>query len=97
MDIRGKVHNPENRKLAQELRRLCGRTNLLHFSDASRLQAPVRSNTTGNAIVESDLLSETVSDVWGLYDALPLLVFEIRSILCKGRREVADNHKCRLR
>ena len=61
MHIRGKVHNPENRELAQELCRLCERTELLHLPDASNLQVPVRSNKTGDLITKGTLLTETVN------------------------------------
>lgn len=61
MHIRGKVHNPENRELAQELCQLCERTELLHLPDASNLQVPVRSNKTGDLITRGTLLTETVN------------------------------------
>ena len=61
MHIRGKVHNPENLDLAQELCRLCERTELLHLPDASELQVPVRSNKTGDLITQGTLLTETVN------------------------------------
>lgn len=61
MHIRGKVHNPENRELAEELCRLCERTELLHLPDASKLQVPVRSNKTGDLITQGTLLTETVN------------------------------------
>ena len=61
MHIRGKVHNPENTDLAQELCQLCERTELLHFPNASELQVPVRSNKTGDLITQGTLLSETVN------------------------------------
>ncbi len=61
MHIRGKVHNPENRELAQELCRLCERSELLHLPDASNLQVPVRSNITGDLITQGTLLTETVN------------------------------------
>lgn len=61
MHIRGKVHNPENAELAQELCRLCDRTEILQLPQASKLQAPVRSNKTGNLITEGSLTHEIVS------------------------------------
>jgi len=61
MHIRGKVHNPENSELAQELCRLCERTELLHLPDAKNLQVPVRSNKNGNLITQGTLLTETVN------------------------------------
>ena len=61
MHIRGKVHNPENAELAQELCRLCDRTDILRLPHASKLQAPVRSNKTGGLITEGSLSHEIVS------------------------------------
>ena len=59
MHIRGKVHNPENLDLAQELCQLCERTDLLRLPD--ELQVPVRSNKTGDLIKKGTLLDETVN------------------------------------
>ena len=61
MHIRGKVHNPENHDLAEELCQLCERTELLHLPDATKLQVPVRSNKTGELITQGTLLTETVN------------------------------------
>ena len=61
MHIRGKVHNPENSELAQELCSLCDRTEILWLPDASALQAPVRSNKTGDLITEGSLTHEIVN------------------------------------
>ena len=61
MHIRGKVHNPENAELAQELCQLCDKTNVLRLPYASNLKAPVRSNKTGNLITEGSLTHEAVS------------------------------------
>ncbi|MCJ1282148.1 hypothetical protein MMC26_001471 [Xylographa opegraphella] len=61
MHIRGKVHNPENAELARELCQLCDKTELLRLPHASSLQAPVRSNKTGNLITEGSLTHEAVS------------------------------------
>ncbi len=61
MYIRGKVHNPENAELAQELCRLCDRTEILQLPQASNLQAPVRSNKTGDLITDGSLTHEIVS------------------------------------
>ena len=61
MHIRGKVHNPENSELAQELCQLCDRTNILRLPHASNLQAPVRSNKTGDLITEGSLTHEAVN------------------------------------
>ena len=61
MHIRGKVHNPENAELAQELCRLCDRTEILRLPHASKLQAAVRSNKTGELITKGSLSHEIVS------------------------------------
>ncbi|MCJ1436576.1 hypothetical protein MMC27_005956 [Xylographa pallens] len=61
MHIRGKVHNPENAELARELCQLCDKTDLLRLPQASNLQAPMRSNKTGNLITEGSLTHEAVS------------------------------------
>lgn len=61
MHIRGKVHNPENVELAQELCRLCDRTDLLRLPHASNLRTPVRSNKTGDLITKGSLTDEIVS------------------------------------
>jgi hypothetical protein len=52
IDIRGKVHNPENADLAAELTPLCRETDLLDLPGPESLQAPVRSNRTGDRITE---------------------------------------------
>ena len=61
MHIRGKVHNPENAELAQELCQLCDKMDILRLPHASNLQAPVRSNKTGNLITDGSLTHEAVS------------------------------------
>jgi len=61
MHIRGKVHNPENSELAQELCQLSDRTEILRLPHASNLQAPVRSNKTGDLIIGGSLTHETVN------------------------------------
>ena len=61
MFIRGKVHNPENAELAKELCRLCDSNEILRLPHASKLQAPVRSNKTGDLITEGSLTQEAVS------------------------------------
>lgn len=59
MDIRGKVHNPENKSLAAELCRLCHDIPCLKLPDASKLQVPVRSNISGERL-RSGLLTEEI-------------------------------------
>ena len=61
MHIRGKVHNPENAELAQELCQLCDRNEILQLPNASDLQAPVRSNKTGEQLTRGSLTHEIVS------------------------------------
>ena len=61
MHIRGRVHNPENFALAQELCQLCDRTKILQLPNASNLQAPVGSNKTGDLIKEESLTQELVT------------------------------------
>ncbi|KAI0123144.1 hypothetical protein BJ170DRAFT_703922 [Xylariales sp. AK1849] len=58
MDIRGKVHNPENQDLAVGLCNLCDETLCLQLPDASKLQAPVRSNISARRLTEGSLTRE---------------------------------------
>ncbi|KAL9608393.1 MAG: hypothetical protein Q9167_006773 [Letrouitia subvulpina] len=60
MHIRGKVHNPENEELAQELCELCDRCDLFQLPHASSLRVPSRSNRTGELITEGSLAHEMV-------------------------------------
>jgi acyl transferase domain-containing protein/acyl carrier protein len=50
LEIRGKVHNPENMDLAHELSALCAESELLRLPPSDKLQCPVRSNRDGNVI-----------------------------------------------
>ena len=63
MHIRGKVHNPENKDLAKELRDLCDRTQWLRMPGADALQVPVRSNITGQVISKGSLVHEIVDTI----------------------------------
>ena len=63
MDIRGKVHNPENRDLAADLCDLCSRTALLQLPEASSLQVPLRSNLTGERLLEGSLTEEIITTI----------------------------------
>ncbi|RDL40047.1 Uncharacterized protein BP5553_00026 [Venustampulla echinocandica] len=63
MDIRGKVHNPENADLATELVAICRETALLDLPRAESLQVPVRSNRTGDCITAGSLTEEIVKTV----------------------------------
>ncbi|KAF2654186.1 ketoacyl-synt-domain-containing protein [Lophiostoma macrostomum CBS 122681] len=60
LEIRGKVHNPENRALADELSALCAESDLLRFPTSERLQCPVRSNRDGAVIPSGRSLSDDV-------------------------------------
>ncbi|TVY40548.1 3-methylorcinaldehyde synthase, partial [Lachnellula occidentalis] len=63
MDIRGKVHNPENRDLAIELCQLCNETPCLQLPEASALQVPVRSNRSGEKLLHGSLTDEIVTTI----------------------------------
>lgn len=63
MHIRGKVHNPENVDLAEELCNLCDRTESLQLPDARGLQTPVRSNKNGESITKGSLTHEVVNTI----------------------------------
>ncbi|KAL8933262.1 MAG: hypothetical protein Q9211_005878, partial [Gyalolechia sp. 1 TL-2023] len=63
MYIRGKVHNPENADLAKELRELSDRVPSLQLPSASNLQVQVRSNRTGQALVDGSLTHEVVDTI----------------------------------
>ena len=60
MYIRGKVHNPENADLAEDLCRVCDRTPSLQLPSVQSLQAPVRSNRNGDLLIEGSLTHEVV-------------------------------------
>ncbi|KJZ75225.1 hypothetical protein HIM_05419 [Hirsutella minnesotensis 3608] len=63
MDIRGKVHNPENKQLAVELNALCNATPCLQLPEASSLQVSVRSNKDGAKLLQGSLTEEIVSTI----------------------------------
>ena len=63
MHIRGKVHNPENVDLAKELCSLCDRIESLQLPNARNLQTSVRSNRTGEQIMEGSLTHEVVNPI----------------------------------
>ncbi|KAG9231679.1 putative polyketide synthase [Amylocarpus encephaloides] len=60
MDIRGKVHNPENQDLAMNLCKLCDEMPCLQLPDASELKAPIRSNRSAQKLTEGSLTKELV-------------------------------------
>lgn len=60
MHIRGKVHNPENADLAEELCNVCDREESLRLPGAEALQTPVRSNRTGEKLTDGSLSHELI-------------------------------------
>ncbi|KAI4253111.1 MAG: hypothetical protein LQ352_003890 [Teloschistes flavicans] len=63
MHIRGKVHNPEQVDLAKELCDFSDRHPSLQLPSARKLQAPVRSNRTGQQLVEGSLSHEVIDTI----------------------------------
>lgn len=63
MHLRGKVHNPENADLAQELCTLCDKHECLLLPDASHLKSPLRSNKNGEKILEGSLNHEAIETI----------------------------------
>ncbi|KAL8722876.1 MAG: hypothetical protein Q9225_000709 [Loekoesia sp. 1 TL-2023] len=63
MHIRGKVHNPEQADLAKELCELSDRVPSLQLPSARSLQVPVRSNKTGQLLVEGSLTHEVIDTI----------------------------------
>ena len=63
MDIRGKVHNPENQELAAELCVFCDRMPGFQLSEASCLRVPVRSNISGQLLMGGSLTNEVVTTI----------------------------------
>lgn len=61
MHIRGKVHNPENATLAGELSEFCETTEGLSLPQADSLQCSLRSNRTGDCIIQGSLTREIIS------------------------------------
>ncbi|KAH7320277.1 BcPKS16, polyketide synthase [Stachybotrys elegans] len=62
MDIRGKVHNPENTRLAAELCGLCRDNALLQLPEYTQLRVPVRSNKNGH-ILDCPLTDEIITTI----------------------------------
>jgi hypothetical protein len=56
--MRGKVHNPENKDLCEELVILAARIENLQLPDAASVHVPLRSNITGKVIAAGPLSSE---------------------------------------
>jgi acyl transferase domain-containing protein/SAM-dependent methyltransferase len=63
MEVRGKVHNPDNAQLAEELSRLCSETPSLQLPEASQLQVHVRSNRSGQRLLQGTLAEELVTTI----------------------------------
>ncbi|KAK3902479.1 BcPKS16, polyketide synthase [Staphylotrichum tortipilum] len=63
MEVRGKVHNPDNAQLADELSRLCSETPSLQLPDASQLRVHVRSNRSGQRLLQGALAEELVTTI----------------------------------
>ena len=63
MHIRGKVHNPEQADLAKELCDLSDGIPSLQLPSARSLQVPVRSNKTGQLLVEGSLTHEVIDTI----------------------------------
>ena len=63
MHLRGKVHNPENTGLAEELCRLADLHNSLSLPYSTGLHIPIRSNINGNPISEVPLSHEVIRTV----------------------------------
>ncbi|KAL8726230.1 MAG: hypothetical protein Q9166_006855, partial [cf. Caloplaca sp. 2 TL-2023] len=63
MDVRGKVHNPENQCLAVELSSLCQRTQCLQLPTSSHPRVSVRSNTSAGRLLQESLIEELVATI----------------------------------
>ncbi|KAI1840571.1 hypothetical protein JX266_013235 [Neoarthrinium moseri] len=63
MEVRGKVHNPDNKELAKELCRLCSDNPRLLLPEAGQLQVQVRSNRTGQPLSQGSLAEELVTTI----------------------------------
>ncbi|KAL2130829.1 hypothetical protein VTI74DRAFT_5872 [Chaetomium olivicolor] len=63
MEVRGKVHNPDNEQLAAQLCRVCSKTASLQLPDASQLRVQVRSNRSGQRLSRGSLTEEVVATI----------------------------------
>ncbi|KAI2621288.1 putative polyketide synthase [Hypoxylon sp. NC1633] len=61
VNLRGRVHNPENRDLCRELCQLCTEYPELRLPNSDELRAPVRSNSTGELLSGVPLAHEVVT------------------------------------
>ncbi|KAI1163974.1 BcPKS16, polyketide synthase [Nemania serpens] len=60
MDLRGKIHNPENMELARELCTLCDEVPFLQLPRANQLQSAMYSNRTGRRLENPSLTHEAI-------------------------------------
>ena len=87
MHIRGKVHNPENVDLAQELCELSDREGSLQLPSAKNLQAPIRSNRSGKELKDCSLTHELISTILASRcEWYTLLVEAAQELHSKGSR-----------
>jgi acyl transferase domain-containing protein/SAM-dependent methyltransferase/aryl carrier-like protein len=63
MEVRGKVHNPDNAQLAADLCRICHETPSLQLPEAAMLQVPVRSNRTALTLQHGSMTEEIVTTI----------------------------------
>ena len=63
MDIRGKMHNPENENLVSKLYSICSNEPCLQLPEGSSLRAPVRSNKSGERLLDGSLAHEVISTI----------------------------------
>lgn len=60
IDLGGSAHNPKNAGLAAELCRICRGTPGLQLPDARQLHTPVRTNQTGERLVNGSLTDDLI-------------------------------------
>ncbi|KAE8374371.1 hypothetical protein BDV26DRAFT_300248 [Aspergillus bertholletiae] len=90
MDLQGKVHNPENADLAEELVMICHNEDLLDLPGIGSLQVPIRTNRTGDLITKGSLTEEVITTIltcrceW--FQLLSLVAVDLK-------RTGFDNHK----
>ena len=63
MHLQGKVHNPENARLAADLRSVCDQNEKLRLPTAATLRVPFRSNKTGKLLETGSLTHEVIDTV----------------------------------
>lgn len=63
MHIRGKVHNPENETLAEELHSFCEQHEDIQYPEASSVKVTIRSNRTGKRLGGSSLTHEVITTI----------------------------------